>query len=148
MAYKGKYKPKNTSKYMGNPTNCVYRSLWERKVMTWLDDNPSVLRWGSEQVIIIYRSPIDGKKHRYYVDFFMEIKDKHGKIRSVLIEVKPKKQCKPPEKPKQKSKTYINESKTWLINQAKWEAAKQVAESRGWEFQILTEDDIFKKDKK
>lgn len=147
MAYKGKYTPKNPSKYIGNPTQCIFRSLWERKVMGWMDDNPSVIRWGSEQVIVMYRSPVDGKKHRYIVDFIMEIKDKTGNIRTVLIEVKPKHQCEPPKKPKKKTKTYISESKTWAVNQAKWEAAKKVADSRGWEFHIITEDTLFKKDK-
>jgi len=146
MAYKGKYTPQNPSKYIGNPTQCIYRSLWERKVMSWMDNNPSVLRWGSEEVVVLYRSPIDNKKHRYYVDFIMEMKDKTGKIRTVLIEVKPKKQCKPPVKPEKKTKTYLMESRTWAVNQAKWEAAKKVAESRGWEFQIITEDQLFKKD--
>jgi len=148
MAYKGKYTPQNPSKYIGNPTQCIYRSLWERKVMNWMDNNPSVLRWGSEEVVIIYTSPIDGKKHRYYVDFYTEIKDKTGKIKTILIEVKPKKQCSPPKKPDKPTKTFISESKTWAVNQAKWEAAKKVAESRGWEFKIITEDTLFKKDNK
>jgi len=147
MAYKGKYTPKNPSKYIGNPTNCIYRSLWERKVMHWMDTNPSILRWGSEETIIIYRSPVDGKRHRYYVDFIMEMKDKSGQIKTILIEVKPKKQTMPPKKPEKKTKTYLMESKTWAVNQAKWEAAKKVAESRGWEFHIITEDTLFKKDK-
>lgn len=147
MAYKGKYTPQNPSKYIGNPTQCIYRSLWERKVMNWMDHNPSVIRWGSESVIIMYTSPVDKKKHRYYVDFIMEVKDKTGKIRTVLIEVKPKSQCSPPKKPKKKTKTYLQESKTWAVNQAKWEAAKRVAESRGWEFTIITEDTLFKKEK-
>lgn len=147
MAYKGKYTPKNPSKYIGNHTRCIYRSLWERKMMNWMDSNPSVLRWGSEEVVIIYRSPVDGKKHRYYVDFIMEIKDRNGNIRTILIEVKPKKQCVPPAKPKKKTKSYLSESKTWAVNQAKWEAAKKVADSRGWEFQIITEDQLFKKEK-
>lgn len=148
MAYKGKYTPKNPSKYIGNPTRCIYRSLWERKVMNWMDNTPSILRWGSEEVIVYYKSPVDGKKHRYYVDFIMEMKDKSGHIRTVLIEVKPKKQCSPPKRPKKPTKTFLQESKTWAVNQAKWDAAKKVAEARGWEFTIITEDTLFKKDKK
>lgn len=112
-----------------------------------MDNNPSILRWGSEEVVIVYRSPVDGKKHRYYVDFVMEMKDKTGNIKTILIEVKPKKQTSPPKKPEKKTKTYLMESKTWAVNQAKWEAAKKVADSRGWEFHIITEDTLFKKDK-
>jgi hypothetical protein len=35
--------------------------------------------------------------------------------------------------------------KTWVVNKAKWEAAKRVSDAKGWEFKILTEDDLFKK---
>jgi hypothetical protein len=30
-------------------------------------------------------------------------------------------------------------------DKAKWEAAKRVSDAKGWEFKILTEDDLFKK---
>ena len=32
-----------------------------------------------------------------------------------------------------------------MKNQAKWEAANRYAKERGWEFKILTEDNIFGK---
>jgi len=32
---------------------------------------------------------------------------------------------------------------TYTINNAKWEAAKQACESRGWLFRIITEKEIF-----
>ena len=47
MAYKGKYKPKNRSKYKGDPTKIVYRSLWERRFMVYCDENPNVIKWAS-----------------------------------------------------------------------------------------------------
>ena len=146
MAYKGKYSPKNPSKYMGNPTKVIYRSLWERKMMSWMDNNPSVLRWGSEEVIVMYVSPVDGKRHRYYVDFIMEAKNKKKEIETFLIEVKPKKQTSPPIKPKKKTKTFITETKAYSVNKAKWEAAEKVCVSRGWKFMIITEDTLFKKE--
>ena len=43
MSYKGKFKPANYKKYKGDPTNIVYRSLWELKFMTWCDKNESIL---------------------------------------------------------------------------------------------------------
>jgi hypothetical protein len=59
MAYSGYFKPTNPQKYRGNPTNIVYRSLWERKFMVFCDNNPSILQWGSEEIIIPYRAPDD-----------------------------------------------------------------------------------------
>ena len=98
MAYGGKYKPKNISKYIGDPTKVVYRSLWERKFMVYCDETESVLEWGSEEIVVPYLSPIDGKWHRYYVDFIVRVKTHEGKIETKLIEIKPKKKCSPPTK--------------------------------------------------
>jgi len=144
MAYKGFFRPQNPSKYMGNPTKITYRSMWERKFMKYCDSSPNVLRWASEEIAIPYISPVDKKPHRYYVDFLLEIKTAEG-IKTWLVEIKPKKQCKAPEKRKKVTRTYINEVKTWAVNSAKWEAAKRVSEIKGWEFKILTEDHLFGK---
>ncbi len=148
-SYKGKYRPKNIEKYKGDPTNCFYRSLWERKFMIFCDDNSSILEWSSEEIVIRYVSPIDGKSHRYFVDFWVKVKDKGGKNKEYLIEVKPKAQTKKPEPPKDKktSKSKIKEIQNWLINNAKWTAAKEVCENKGWEFKIITEDILFSKTK-
>ena len=62
--YKGFFKPKNPQKYRGDPTNIIYRSGWELKLMLYLDEHKDVVNWGSEELIIPYRSPIDGKVHR------------------------------------------------------------------------------------
>ena len=64
MAYKGKYKPKYRSKYKGDPTKIIYRSLWERRFMVYCDENPNIIKWASEEVIIPYRSPLDKRIHR------------------------------------------------------------------------------------
>ena len=74
MAYKGKYKPKYRSKYKGDPTKIIYRSLWERRFMVYCDENPSIIKWASEEVIIPYRSPLDKRIHRYYPDFWVKTK--------------------------------------------------------------------------
>ena len=129
---------------MGNPTQIVYRSMWERRFMKYCDLSETVVRWGSEEVIIPYISPLDRKPHRYFVDFIVEMKTVDGGIKTMLIEVKPKKQCSEPKKPKKRSRNYLYEAQTWITNCAKWKAAKEAAANRGWEFKVLTEDDLFR----
>lgn len=128
---------------MGDPTNIIYRSLWERRFMVFCDIKDAIVEWGSEELFIPYKSPIDGRMHRYFVDFLIKTKNKNGHNETRLIEIKPKKQCQPPDKPSRKTKRFINEVKTWAINSAKWDAAKEYAENRGWKFQIITEDTLF-----
>ncbi len=145
MSYKGKYKPKNPQKYLGDPTKIVYRSLWERRFMVFCDENKSILSWGSEEVVIPYLSPIDNRRHRYFVDFIVEAKTKHGFKEVTLIEVKPKAQCREPKKKSGKNtRRFIREVARWGVNSAKWKAAKEFAENKGWKFKILTEDDLVK----
>lgn len=145
MAYRGKYKPKNPNKYVGDPTKINYRSLWERKCMLTFDDNPNIIKWASEEIAIPYLSPVDRKRHRYYPDFMVELKNKEGKIETIMIEVKPKKQTEPPKPRKRKSVTYLNEAKTYAINQAKWAAAQALCDRKGWTFRIMTEKEIYGK---
>ena len=61
--YKGKYTPENPSKYMGDSTNIVYRSMWERRCMKYFDTNPSVLGWASEEISIPYYDTATKKVH-------------------------------------------------------------------------------------
>ena len=142
MAYKTKYRTQNPSKYIGNSNNIICRSLWERRVCRYLDENSNVLQWGSEEMVIPYYSPVDRKNHKYYPDFIAEIKSKKGEIKTYVIEVKPKKQTRPPKKPKRKTKSYLNECITYTINEAKWKSAKKLCQKKGWDFIILTEDNI------
>ena len=90
MAYSGTYKPVNPKKYRGNPNQVIYRSLWERKLMVYCDHNEAVLEWGSEEVIIPYLSPWDGRLHRYFPDFYMKVRQSDETIKKFIIEVKPK----------------------------------------------------------
>jgi hypothetical protein len=145
--YKGKFKPKNPKKYKGDPTNIIYRSLWEKKTMEWLDTNNNVIQWSSEEFCIPYRSPVDNKIHRYFPDFWMKAKQSKGNIEEFVLEVKPKAQCEAPERKKKKEKTFITEVAQYGVNQAKWASARQYCLNRGWEFRILTEDDIYGKKK-
>jgi len=143
MAYKGKYIPINPKKYVGNSSQIIYRSLWERKLMVYCDRNDNIIEWGSEEVIVPYRSPWDGKMHRYFPDFYMKVKQTNGTHKKFIIEVKPKAQCKEPIKtPKRKTRKWYKEVQTWGINQAKWKSATDYCENRGMEFKILTEDHL------
>ena len=136
--YQGKFKPKNPHKYVGDIRNINYRSGWECRVMLHLDNNSDILEWSSEEIIIPYRSPLDGKIHRYYPDF--KIKTINKCI--ILIEVKPHKQTQEPKIQKRMTKGYITEVKTCGVNQAKWKAAQEFCEYRGWAFSIMTEKDL------
>lgn len=145
MAYSGRFSPKNVNKYLGDPTNIWYRSLWERRVMTHLDDNPSVVGWSNEEIIIPYLSPVDNKWHRYFPDFLVKVKNKEGKIESIILEVKPASQAAPPERRNKVTKSYIREVVTWGVNEAKWNAAVEYCKDRNWTFKVITENEIFKK---
>jgi len=142
MAYSGTFRPKNPGKYAGDPNNIIYRSTWEARVMTWLDKNPSIVTWASEEIAIPYHSPVDNKWHRYFPDFLVKVKTQDGKTKTMMLEVKPKKQTQPPEQQKRVTKQYITEVATWGVNQAKWKSAIEYCKDRGWEFKILTEDHL------
>ena len=143
MTYKGRYTPKNPQKYKGNPRKIIYRSSWERKLMVYCDTNKAILEWGSEEIIIPYLSPWDGRMHRYFPDFYIKVKQSSGTIKKFIIEVKPKKQCGPPVKnPKRKTKRWFGEVKSWSINEAKWKYATEWCASNDMEFKILTEDHL------
>jgi hypothetical protein len=142
MAYSGLFKPKHPEKYVGDPTNIVYRSSWEVKVMSWLDNNDSIITWASEELFIPYISPVDNRWHRYFPDFLVKYKTKDNKLSTMMLEVKPKKQTAQPELQKRKTKQFINEVKTWGVNQAKWKAANEYCLDRGWEFKLITEDHL------
>ena len=142
MAYKGRYNPVNSKKYKGNPQNIIYRSLWERKFMVYCDTNDKVLEWGSEEIIIPYISPWDSKVHRYFPDFYIKVKQSNGNIKKFIIEVKPKKQTRPPKPVVRKTKRWINEVRTFGINEAKWKHAKEWCKDNDMEFKILTEEEL------
>lgn len=140
--YKGKFVPKNPKKYVGDPTNIIFRSLWERKVMIYLDENSTVLEWRSEEIAIPYYDPTTGKYRRYFPDFIVKAKTANGGTKTLMLEVKPKKQTIEPKVQKRKTKAYITEVTTWATNKSKWEAAREYCLDRGWEFKIITEIEL------
>ena len=138
----GIYTPKNPNKYRGNSDNIVYRSSWELRVFKWMDDNPSVLEWASEECVIPYKSPVDLKLHRYFPDIWAKVLGVDGRTKTYLLEIKPEAQANEPKVKKRITKQYINEVCTYAINQAKWKAARSYCLDRKWEFKVLTEKDL------
>lgn len=145
--YKGKYKIKNPHKYVGDKDNVTYRSLWERKLCTYFDSNPNVLEWAIEPFSIPYYNPMDGRQHNYWIDFWIKVREKNGNICEKLIEVKPFKFTQPPvvkNETQKKKKKYLEEVNLWVTNTSKWSAAKNLCETKKWEFVLITEKNLFK----
>jgi len=140
MAYSGKYKVKNPKKYAGDHTKVVYRSLWEKYCFKYCDENADIKSWSSEEVVIPYFYEVDKKYHRYFMD--LKINYMNGK--TILVEIKPDKETKPPTFTGRKTKRYITEGLTYVKNMNKWAAAQEYAKDRGWEFQIWTENELEK----
>jgi hypothetical protein len=136
------FKPTKPKKYKGDARNIICRSSWERRFCNWCDTNESILEWGSEEFWIPYLSPIDNRTHRYFPDFIIKVKESTGDIKTYVIEVKPKRQTKPPIKKKRVSKSYLYEIKTYSVNQAKWNAASEWCKDRKIEFKIITENEL------
>ena len=139
---KSKYKPSYPQKYKGDSNNIICRSSWERKFCRWCDLNESVLEWGSEEFSIPYLSPLDVRIHKYYPDFIIKLQEQSVKIKTYVIEVKPKKQTAPPKQKSRVTKSYIYEAKTYAVNQAKWKAAVEWCADRLLEFKIITEEEL------
>ena len=141
---KGLYKPRNPDKYQGDPRQIIYRSSWELTCMKWLDLREDVQKWSSEEKAIPYYDPIQKKWRRYFPDFIIKYKNRDGIMMTEMIEVKPKKDViGPPENPKRRTKSWAMAVQTYVTNCAKWKAAQSYCEDRGWNFRILTEDEIY-----
>jgi len=105
--------------------------------MVYCDDTSAVLHWASEEFHIPYVSPVDGRAHRYFPDFYLEVSGKTG-LQTMVIEIKPDHQTTMPKKRKE-TRRYITEVATVAVNHAKWQAAEAFCKARGWKFMVLTE---------
>jgi len=140
---KGKYKPRNPKKYKGNPTNIIYRSSWERTFCKYCDLTESVEQWQSEEKAVWYYDPCSKKKRRYFPDFIIKFKDSKGIMKTEMIEIKPARQVAGPNPhPKRRTQGWMNEVRTFITNRAKWDAAMEYCEDRGWSFRIITEKEL------
>jgi len=137
----GIYTLANPEKYKGNKKLVIYRSAWELKAMRFFDYNPNVVEWSSEETIIPYHNPLTGRTSRYFVDFNLTLKDKHGAIRKFLVEIKPAVQTVPP-KPTRNTRSLLRRQAEYVKNRAKWDAARQFAVKKNSEFVILTEKEL------
>ena len=138
----GKFNLKFPAKYVGTKTP-TYRSSWEFAFMKFCDESPSIHRWASEAVRIPYRNPLTGKHTIYVPDFFIQFTDVKGKTRVEVVEVKPDNQA---------TRESLGRSRAnqahYVINQAKWEAARKWCKGKGIFFRIVTEKDIFHQGKR
>lgn len=151
----GMFNPNNPKKYVGNISQIIWRSGYELTFMMWCDRNPNVLEWASEEVVIPYHNMLDEERervlgrrimHRYYVDFYIKVKNLDGTTDKYLIEVKPYHQTIPPKpNPKQTMKTIQMEHTRWITNVAKWTAAREFCAKRGLKFKIITEIELYGK---
>lgn len=138
LGTKGKFIPKNPSKYLGDVSNIIFRSRWELTFMQFCDSNVNILQWGSEEIKIPYVKPTTQKIHHYYPDFFIIYRNAKGETVKELIEIKPKKEAVLDKKSSVYDKVAI------VVNHAKWEAARQFCSRHGLSFRVLTEDSLFR----
>lgn len=170
-------KPNNTNYHQGNyipvfkdkviklndQGGIFYRSSWEKKIITWLDNNPKIKSWGSECVSIPYQlthfernGDLNIRNHSYYPDFYYEIDNGDGTTRKVIAEVKPMKEYLMVQKITEKSLT-IPENVTLKKlknieydlkmahkNKTKWETMIKFCDKKGWDFIIITEEHLKK----
>jgi len=133
----GKYTLKFPEKYVGTKTP-TYRSSWEFAFMRFCDEHPHVKQWASEAIRIPYRNPLTGKFTIYVPDFFIHFSDKSGKERVEIIEVKPSNQAL-----KEKLGRSRTNQASYIVNQAKWTAARAWCKQKGIFFRVVTEAEIF-----
>jgi|TARA_R110000850_G_scaffold27083_2_gene76856 hypothetical protein len=136
----GKYQPKNAAKYIGKHIP-HYRSGWELQFCRMCDDHPSIIAWASESHKIPYIHPITGKRSNYVPDFFVVYMDKQGKKHAEIVEIKPSGQMVG------NAKGQYDQAQA-VINEAKWNSARQWCKAQGIGFRIVTEKDMFNKPQK
>lgn len=136
-AMRGRFIPKNPTKYIGDVNRILFRSSWEMAFMKWLDTNNAILRWGSEELFIPYFSPLDLKVHRYFPDMIILYKHKDGTIRKEIVEIKPYHETVLTPKSSDRDKQAI------MVNHAKWKAADEFATMHGAKFRVITERTMF-----
>jgi hypothetical protein len=159
----GNYVPKNKDKVLklNNNGGVYFRSSWEKKIMTWLDLNEKIIKWGAECMKIPYQmTHFDNgdtrvKEHCYYPDFYYEMRLESGALKQVVVEVKPMKEynmvlalnegrLSVPEDKGKKLKNFEYDLKMAYKNKQKWETMINWCKLKGYEFIIITEDHLKK----
>lgn len=163
--HQGYFQPQHPEKWLTK--QIIYRSGWEYLFCRWADENPNIKKVASEPIAVKYLNPVanlayctknglnpndprNWKVCNYYTDFWIEIEDSQtGEVKRIFIEIKPFSQTQCPKQPNptaslKEHKAYNNAAQTYLVNQAKWKAAKELFESRGAEFMVVTEKTLQK----
>lgn len=144
----GLFVPKNPEKYVGDIHKIVFRSSWEYRFCSYCDLNESVVKWSSEPLSIDYYNPLDKKEHKYYVDFYMKVIENSGEEQEWIIEVKPESQIKKPifegNMTVSKLKSYNHKMQIYITNKAKFQAAREWADKRGFKFGVVDENFLFR----
>lgn len=160
----GNYIPKYKDKVLKLNTEggVYYRSGWEKKIVTWLDNNKNILKWGSECISIPYQMTevvkgiLQTKSHVYYADYYYEMRRADGTLKQVVIEVKPSREYNDVQlfsegkfeiKENMTSKQLVNLEYRFKMaqrNKSKWETMIAWCERKGYEFIIITEDHLKK----
>lgn len=161
----GYYKVKNLEKYIGgDPDLVIYRSSWEFAFCRYCDLSPSVLRWSSEPIQIPYydrvskleechklgldpNDPRNWEIKNYNTDFWFEVDRGNGDIEKIFVEIKPSYKLKKPIPPDRDAplgvhRKFNTAAKEYLINEAKFAAAKEWAERNGAKFYVFTEQTL------
>ena len=134
-AHTGRYIPLNAKKYLGAQLP-IYKSELERLCMAYLDKNSQIIQWSYEPQSLRYLDKASGKVRRYYIDF-VAIAQVGSLRKTIWIEVKTKQETLPP-----KNKKDLKSMATYLTNQCKWQSARALAQSKGYQFVILTEEQL------
>lgn len=145
----GKYIPKKIEKYIGDPSNIIYRSSLEFFFCKFADFNDKIRKWSCEEIVIPYHITNDigqTEIHRYYPDFYLEMVKNGDKefYDRVIIEIKPKSETKPPKKPVKHTmkalENYEYSLRMYKKNIHKWAYAKEWCERRNMKFIIVDEE--------
>lgn len=141
---KGKFVPKNPSKYFGGSVDDItYRSSWEWSCMRFFDEHPQIIGWSSETCAIPYFNPFKKAQTVYVPDFVIVYEDKSGKKHAEMIEVKPAKEVPG----LTEGKVGKREQAMQALNYIKWQAALAFCKKRGIRFRVMTEHEIYGKKK-
>jgi hypothetical protein len=160
--HSGNFIPKNKDKVikLNSEGGLYYRSSWEKIIMHWMDANDKVKKWGAECLKIPYQmTHFDNgdarvKTHVYHTDFYYEMRLDDGTLKQVVVEVKPQKEynmvlalnngkLKVPEgRGTKKLKNFEYDLKMAYKNKNKWETMIKWCEKKGYEFIIITEQNL------
>lgn len=138
----GTFIPLYPDKFIGT-NNPRFKSKLEYNMMRYLDKSPAVIKWKYEPFGIKYKDLSSNKIRTYYIDFVATLQINSSTVKKVWIEVKSLRDTLKPTYSKNKKMSNLKLEETqWIKNQCKWETAKKLAKMHGYEFIIITEDQL------